>query len=68
MEPQQSYPAKRAVNVVLGMTIVAAVVFGIAGVAQLRQGSSLGLVMIGLGLSPLIAALLIRRSLTRPTK
>ncbi len=68
MVSRPTYPAERAANVVLGMTVLAAVICGVAGVSQLRQGSSLGWLLIAVGLLPLVAAVLIRRSVGRSAR
>jgi len=68
MNPPPSYSAERAANVVVALSLMAAVVCGWAGVLQLREGENVGYFLILLGVLPLLGSLLIRASVRRSSR
>ena len=61
-----AYPAERAGNVALGMSIAGAIVCITAGYLQLRAGNQgAGWLLIAVGLVPLIGAVIVRLSVRK---
>lgn len=60
MTKESRYPASRAANVVLGMSLVAAVALIAGGVMVLGAEGRIGWLLIGLGIAPVAFALLVR--------
>ena len=61
-----TYPAERAANVVLGLSVVAAIVCASAGIFQLRRSAvTTGWLLIAVGILPLIGAVLVRATVGR---
>lgn len=61
-----SYPATRAANVMLVVSVILAVALLVAGRSMLRDGSLAGWLMFAIAVAALVTAVMVRRSVNKP--